>query len=141
MYPYPQNYPQYQAYMPQANQPSQNIQQTVQPIVQQPTVIWITDENIVKNFPLAPGGSQIFMNESEPFMYMKTADQFGKTSVIKKRLVDETPQINNELADFIRREEIDNLLDKKVREIVEKRMSEISFKPTKQKKTVVEDEE
>ena len=72
---------------------------------------------------------------------MKSADSFGKSTIIKKKLVDETPETKTDFADFIKREEIEDIISKRVREEVEKRMSEISFKPTKQKKVVVEEEE
>lgn len=140
MYQYPsyQNYPQYQPYQMPQNQPmpSQSVQQP-----QTNAIIWVTSEDAVKNYPIAPGGSGFFMNENEPYLYMKSADSFGKSTIIKKKLVDETPETKTDFADFIKREEIEDIISKRVREEVEKRMSEISFKPTKQKKVVVEEEE
>jgi hypothetical protein len=61
---------------------------------------------------------------------------------MKKRLVDESDSNDNkvDLSEYIRREEIDNLIDDKIQKEVEKRVSQISFKPTRQKK-VVDDED
>ena len=46
---------------------------------------------------------------------------------------------NEQLKDFIKREELDNLISDRIREEIEKKMSEISFKPTKTKKPVEEE--
>ena len=127
---YPNYYPQYQQNYPQITYPS----------TQQTPIIWITSEDSVRNYPVAPGGSVLFMHENEPYMYMKCADQLGKCNIIKKRLVDESDS-KEDLSDYIKREEIENLISDAVRSEVEKRMSEISFKPTKTKKPVIVDEE
>ena len=49
-----QNYPQYQPYQMPQNQPmpSQSVQQP-----QTNAIIWVTSEDAVKNYPIAPGGS------------------------------------------------------------------------------------
>lgn len=132
-------YPQYQ----------QPIQPTIQPTVpstmqtQQTPIVWVTTEDSVRNYPVAPGGSVLFMHENEPYMYMKSADQLGKANIIKKRLVDESETKDKpiDLTEYIKREEIENIIFDAVRNEVEKRMSEISFKPTKARKPVIVDEE
>jgi len=137
-YPPYQNYPQYQQFQPQ-----QTIQQPQQPVSQNQNIVmmWVTSEDTVRNFLVPPGGSAFFMHENEPYLYMKSADSFGKSTIIKKKLIDETPENENQFADFIKREEIEDIVQKRVREEVEKRMSEISFKPTKPKKTVIVEDE
>lgn len=129
-YNYPYNY-QFQQ-MPTAYQQYQQ-----QPSIPQTPIVWVSSEDVVRNYPIAPGGSVLFMNENEPYMYMKTADQLGKASIIKKRLVDETDEKESkvDLKEYIKREEIENLIQDAVKNEVEKRMSEISFKPTKRKQT------
>ena len=74
---------------------------------------------------------------------MKSVDQLGKTTFIKKRLVDEsdTPENKIDLTEYIKREELENLITDKIQKEVEKRVSQISFKPTKKKTVVVEDDE
>ena len=130
-YPSPYYYPQFQ----------QNIQPQVQPYqTQQTPIIWIASEDTVKNYPVAPGGSVLFMHENEPYMYMKCADQLGKATIIKKRLVDESEN-KEDLSDYIKREELENIIYDTVRNEVEKRMSEISFKPTKKKQVIVDEED
>lgn len=137
-YPY-QPYQAYQAY--------QNYQPPIPQTYQQPSgavqtpIVWITSEDAVRNYPVSPGGSVLFMNETEPYMYMKSADQLGKSTIIKKRLVDETEPKENNLKDYIKREEIESIIQDAVKQEVEKRMSEISFKPTKRKPVVVDEED
>ena len=43
------------------------------------------------------------MNQKEPYLYMKSVDQLGKTTFIKKRLVDEsdTPENKIDLTEYI----------------------------------------
>lgn len=124
---YYQNYPYYQQQMPQ---PVQQAPQPMIPQVQNQILAWVRSEEDGINFPLNTGQSIFLMNQSEPYLYMKSVDQLGKVTFIKKRLVDESNNDDN-LKDFIRREELENLISDKIREEVEKRVSEISFKPTK----------
>lgn len=141
MYQYPQyqNYPQYQPYQ----QPiQQNIQQPVQTVQPQQILAWVQSEEEAVKYPLAAGQSLFLMNQNDSYLYMKSVDQLGKTTFMKKRLVDESDSNDNkvDLSEYIRREEIDNLIDDKIQKEVEKRVSQISFKPTRQKK-VVDDED
>ena len=138
---YYQNYPNYQQQYQQPIQVSQPISQPTQNIQNQ-ILAWVASEEEGTNFPLNPGQSIFLMNQKEPYLYMKSVDQLGKTTFIKKRLIDEsdTPDSKVDLREYIRREELDNLITDKIQKEVEKRVSQISFKPTK-KKTVVEDDE
>ena len=83
------------------------------------------------------------MNQSEPYLYMKSVDQLGKTTFLKKRLVDESDNQDSKvnLNEYIRREELEDLISDKIQHEVEKKMSEISFKPTKARKQVIIDED
>lgn len=132
-YPNYPNYPQYQAYQP------------VQQAIQQPTqnntqnlgiMAWVQSEEEGIKYPLSTGQSIFLMNQNADYLYMKSVDQLGKTTFIKKKLVDETdskePQID--LSGYIRKDEIEDLINEKVQEEVEKRVSEISFRPTKPKR-------
>ena len=140
MYQYPyQNYPQYQPYQQPVQQNIQ--QQPIQPQVQQ-ILAWVQSEVEAIKFPLAAGQSLFLMNQNDSYLYMKSVDQLGKTTFIKKRLVDESdnPENKVDLKDYIRREEIDSLIDSKIQKEVEKRVSQISFKPTRQKKVIDEED-
>lgn len=138
---YYQNYPNYQQQYQQPIQVSQPMSQPT-PNIQNQILAWVASEEEGTNFPLNPGQSIFLMNQKEPYLYMKSVDQLGKTTFIKKRLVDESdsPDSKVDLREYIRREELDNLITDKIQKEVEKRVSQISFKPTK-KKTVVEDDE
>ena len=127
-YPYPNNYPNYQSY---------------QPTQQNPNLIWVQTEEEASNFPLGTNQSIFLMNQKEPFLYMKSVDQLGKTTFLKKRLVDESDNKDErvDLRDYIRREEIENIIVDLVQQEVERKVSEISFKPTRTKKPVIVDEE
>ena len=134
---YPSYYQNYSNYQPQY-QPVQMSQPTASPPVtnvQNQILAWV--------FPLNPGQSIFLMNQKEPYLYMKSVDQLGKTTFIKKRLVDEsdTPENKIDLTEYIKREELENLITDKIQKEVEKRVSQISFKPTKKKTVVVEDDE
>ena len=141
MYPYPsyQNYPQYQPYQ----QPiQQNIQQPVPQIQTQQILAWVQSEEEAVKYPLSAGQSLFLMNQNDSYHYMKSVDQLGKTTFIKKRLVDESGNQEKEidLSAYITREELENLINDKIQKEVERRVSQISFKPTRQKK-VIDDED
>ncbi|MBP5422457.1 MAG: hypothetical protein J6Y78_08470 [Paludibacteraceae bacterium] len=141
MYPYPsyQNYPQYQPYQ----QPiQQNIQQPVSQIQTQQILAWVQSEEEAVKYPLSAGQSLFLMNQNDSYLYMKSVDQLGKTTFIKKRLVDESGNQEKEidLSAYITREELENLINDKIQKEVERRVSQISFKPTRQKK-VIDDED
>ena len=139
---YYQNYP----YQQQYPQPIQIPQPMPQP-VQQPQnqiLAWVKDEQEAVDFPLNAGQSIFLMNQTEDYLYAKAVDQLGKITFLKKRLVDETEPKSNDIVNtknFVLREEIEDLITDRIQKEVEKRMSEISFKPTKAKKTVIVDEE
>ena len=136
---YYQNYPNYQQQYQQPIQPIQPIQQQ-QP--QNQILAWVQSEEDAVNFPLNIGQSIFLMNQKEPYLYMKSVDQLGKSTFIKKRLVDESDNQDSklDLKDYIKREELEDLITDRIQQEVEKKVSEISFKPTR-KKTVVVDED
>ena len=138
---YYQNYPNYQQ---QYQQPIQPVMQ--QPVIQQPSqqiLAWVQSEEDGINFPLNAGQSIFLMNQKEPYLYMKSVDQLGKSTFIKKRLVDESDNQESkiDLSEYIRKEELENLITNKIQKEVEKKISELSFKPTKAKKTIVVEDE
>lgn len=125
---YYQNYPNFQQQMPQPIMQQQPTQ------VPNQILAWVQSEEEGVNFPLNAGQSIFLMNQRADYLYMKSVDQLGKVTFIKKRLVDETEKKDlDELKDYIRKEELENLITDRIREEIEKKMSEISFKPTKKK--------
>lgn len=129
--PYPTYYPNFGNYQQQ-----QPMQQPIQQPMQVPNQIlaWVKNEEEAVNFPLNIGQSIFLMSQSEPFLYSKSVDQLGKVTFVKKRLVDEGGDRESEqLKDYIRREELENLISDRIREEIDKKMSEISFKPAKTK--------
>ena len=82
---YYQNYPNYQQNVQQPMQ--QPVQQNYQSaMVQPPILVWVTNEDDAIKFPLNINQSIFMMNQNEPYLYMKSVDQLGKTTFIKKRL-------------------------------------------------------
>lgn len=139
------NYPNYQQYQQPIQIPQQPIQMQQQPVQmsQNQILAWIKSENDVADYPLTPGQSIFLMTQDEKFLFGKSCDQLGKTTVIKKRLVDETEGQTNKVdfSEYIRKEELENLITDMIQKEVEKRVSEISFKPTKSRKQLRDDDE
>ena len=71
-YPYYQGYPNYnQMYLQQMqNMQSQQNQQT--PQIQNGGFVMVKDITEAMNYPVAPGNSVTFKNESQPYIYTKT---------------------------------------------------------------------
>lgn len=142
------NYYGYPFYQQQYPQPIQvPVQQQVQQPIQQPQnqiLAWVKDEKEALDFPLSAGQSIFLMNQTEDYLYAKSCDQLGKTTFLKKRLVDESDNNANEklnVKEYVRREEIEDLIMDRIQREIEKKISEISFKPTKTKKTITVDED
>ena len=133
-----QIYPQYYQGYPNYPQYQQQVQVAQQPAPTMPSQIleWVQNEDEAVKFPLTAGQSIFLMNQNDDYLYMKSVDQLGKTRFIKKRLVDESDNQEKkvDLSGFIRRDEIAALIIDIVQKEVEKRVSEISFKPTKTKR-------
>ena len=73
-YPFYQNYPNYnQMYLQQQLQSIQQPQQNNQtPQIQNGGFVMVKDVNEAMNYPVAPGNSVTFKNESQPYIYTKT---------------------------------------------------------------------
>lgn len=132
-----------------SNYPQQQYPQPIQPPMpqaqlQNQILAWVKDEKEAIDFPLSSGQSIFLMNQTDDYLYAKSVDQLGKVTFLKKRLVDESEQKENanmNAKDYVLREEIEDLITDKIQKEVEKKMSEISFKPTKTKKPVIIDED
>ena len=126
---YPTSYPQYQQQILPSSQPMQQQQNQV-------LFAWVQSEEEGTKFPLSAGQSIFLMNQNDDYLYMKSIDQLGKMTFIKKRLIDETDDKESkiDLSGYIRKDELETLICEKIQEEVERRVSEISFKPTKAKR-------
>ena len=137
----------YQPYYPQQYQQPIIQQPVQQPIPQTPPsqpLAWIKDEQEAIDYPLSSGQSIFLITQDESYLYGKSCDQLGKVTFIKKRLVDETAHNENDkvnVKDFVLREELEDLIMDRIQSEIEKKISEISFKPTKARKQVIIDEE
>lgn len=138
---YPGYYPNYQQYYQPIQQPIP--QQPVNQPMQNQILAWVQSEEEATKYPLNAGQSLFLMNQNENYLYMKSVDQLGKTTFIKKRLVDESdnqePKID--LSPYIRKEELEKIISDKIQTEVERKFSEISFKPTKTRRKSSDDEE
>ena len=76
-------------YFPQSYVPYGTQQQMQMP--QMSTMIHVQSENDARNYPVAPGNSITFINDNEPFIYVKTASasQLGQPSFERYRVIRE----------------------------------------------------
>lgn len=98
---YPQNYPQFPTYpqyqqypayqQPQQPMPQQQpVQQPIQSPVQSSIPISVRNEQQARDWPIAPGNSVTFIDETAGYVYTKTSmNQFDRPQFVKYRLVRE----------------------------------------------------
>ena len=101
--------------MSQVNQPA--------PMMTPPTIraeiIQIEDEAAVDRFPLAAGASQMFMTRAEDKIIIKTMGQDGALPlVIYDKRPPEPPAPKFDPAQFLRRDEVDKIINDKVEMLV-----------------------
>lgn len=105
---YPQQiYPQYPQYQYPQYQMQTQPQPVQQPVIQQPTqvaqptqqiqnggFVSVHDEEEARNYPVAPGNSVTFKDESAPYVYTKTQgfSQLDRPQFVKYRLVRESDE-------------------------------------------------
>lgn len=87
-----QSYPQFQP--PNYYQTSaitQQVQQSVQPQIQNSGFVSVRNEQEARNYPIAPGNSVTFKDENQPYVYVKTMgfSQLDRPNFEKFRLVKE----------------------------------------------------
>ena len=127
MYPY---YPPYQ--MPYIQQQQQQAQ---------PTIIceWVQSESAASAMPMPPiGVTGIYMDVAQPLLYKREMGTDGKPLPMETyRLVKENkkdapaPVQKDDLKAYVKTEEMESIVEDMVCDEVERRMSEISFKPTR----------
>lgn len=126
-------YPQYNVPQPQSYQ----VQNTTQA---QNTFQWVQGEAGAKAFMVAPGNSVLLMDSENPVIYMKSTDINGrplpmKTYDLIERQERHTPaQPDVDFGLFVKRDELTDAISAMVEKEVSKKLSEISFKPSKNSK-------
>ena len=77
--------------MMQQNQQMQNAQQNQQPTIQQSGFVLVQSEQEARAYPVAPGNSITFKDESQPYCYVKTMgfNQLDRPTFERYRLVKE----------------------------------------------------
>ena len=94
---FPATYQPYPNYQPQFQQAPQMPQQVQQSQPTQSGFIRVQNENEARMYPVAPGNSVVFVDETRPYCYTKTVDQsqLDRPKFEKYRLVKEedTPNI------------------------------------------------
>jgi len=138
MYPYQQMYPSYYQSQPQ---------QQIQPQIQNSGFVSVSSETEARNYPVAPGNSVTFKDETAPYIYTKTMgfsqlDQpvFDKYKLIKEE--QETPVAKEKNDELKRLKEEIKLTDEDIEDLREELKSmwgEInvlkqSKRPTKREK-------
>lgn len=141
--PYQQAYPQYpqQApYQPQIQQQMQqsnNLSMQTQQAVSSPKFDVVQGELAANMYQTENGQEVILMDMDNPFVYKKKRGLDGKLEPMEKYQlvkVDDTPQPQVDLKDFVRQEEIESIVEKLVKNEVDKKLSEITLKPSTRKK-------
>lgn len=143
---FPQQYTQQQyvpqgVYSPQIQQQQQQVVNT--PQMQNQSVISpkfdvVQGELAANMYQTENGQEVILMDMDNPFVYKKKRGLDGKLEPIEKYQlvkVDDTPKTQVDLKDFVRQEEIESIVEKLVKNEVEKKLSEITLKPSTRKKT------
>lgn len=89
--PYYQQMQQQQAVMQQQQAQAQQQQQMQQPAIQQSGFVLVQSEQEARSYPVAPGNSITFKDESQPFCYVKTMgfNQLDRPTFERYRLVKE----------------------------------------------------
>lgn len=144
---FPQSYPQQQQYVPQnpympQNQPQNQQVNNLPPAtqnVQNSTKFDVVQGELAANmYPTDNGQEAILIDMDNPFVYHKKRGIDGKLEPMKKfRLVeveDKPEEQKIDLSGFVKQEEIENIVEKLVREEVEKKLSEVTLKPSRRTK-------
>ena len=151
--PYYPQYPQYQqqynqqqysqqsVYSPQIQpqiQQTNNLPMQTQQAVSSPKFDVVQGELAANMYQTENGQEVILMDMDNPFVYKKKRGLDGKLEPMEKYQlvkVDDTPKPQVDLKDFVRQEEIESIVEKLVKNEVEKKLSEITLKPSTRKKS------
>lgn len=85
--------------------------QVQQPQIQSSGVITVRNEMEARNYPIAPGNSIMFKDETAPFVYVKTMgiSQFDSPNFEKFRLVKEDASVPQTTPEYALKSDLDSL--------------------------------
>lgn len=131
--PYTQNYP-YSAYYPQTSpqiQQTNNLPPTQNQVALSPKFDVVQGTLAADMYQVENGQEIILMDMDNPYVYRKKRNIDGKLEPMKRfKLVEEE---ENPVVDYVKQEEVENIVEKLVKREVEKKLSEITLKPTRKK--------
>ena len=141
---YTNPYMNYQQYPMQQQMQMPQQQQT--PQIQNGGFVSVRGEIEARNYPVAPGNSVTFKDETAPYVYTKTMgfSQLDTPTFDKYRLVKEDVAVS----DAVAQEATENIAQQKIQQEIEKLWAEVnalknaefSITKTKKKETVKDDE-
>lgn len=119
-----------------------NYQQPYMPQYQQPqNSLWVQGKAGALAVNCPAGQSMVLLDSEAPFAYKKETDVTGKPLPLETyRLVkeDEQEKPKADLKEYIKREEIEDIITDKLNEVVrdevDRRLSEFTFKPNNRRK-------
>jgi len=121
---YPMIYPQYQPY----------------PVQQSQGINWVQGRTAAQSFTVPAGQSAILMDSDAPYVYKKETAMDGRPLPMEvyKLVKEEETKKQDDAKNYVRVDQIDDLILDKIEDIVkdevERRLSELSFKPTRKVK-------
>lgn len=150
-YSYPQPQTQAVGYSPAVQLPTQQMQNIPSAVVSaQPAssnICWVQGEAAAYAYPVAPGNTMILMDSDNPVVYKKSTDEHGKPlpmdvyDLIKREhtITSSAPVID--LKDYVKKSDLEAYINERLERELDRRMSQLSFKPATRKKRIDEDEE
>lgn len=107
---------------------------------------WVQGESGALAFPVGPGQTVILLDSDDPVAYKKSADETGKPlhmeiyDLVKRVTTPTVPTFNSD--EYVKKNDIKSMITELIEQEVEKRVSQMSFKPSSpRRKRLEEDEE
>ena len=99
---------------------------------------WVQGEAAAKAFHVDPGQTVLLMDSDNPVLYYKSTDQSGRPipmiiyDLVERKATGENQQeaLKIDLSEYVKRSEIEEIIQNAVSKGVEKKMSEIKFTAT-----------
>ena len=140
--PYPQYYPQYapqSPYLPQNQQVIQNPNNvpSARPQSNLATKFDVVQGELAANMYQTENGQEVILVDMDnPFVYRKKRGLDGKLEPMEKyKLVKEEQEKQDfDVKDFVKQEEIAAIVENMVKKEIDKKLSEITLKPSTRKK-------
>lgn len=144
------------AYSPTMLPPQQlpNIPQNVSTVApgSNSNISWVQGREGALAYPVAPGNTVILMDSDNPVVYKKSADEHGKplpmdeyelrkknSSSNSSPTTSSTPSVDMSL--YVKKSELETYVNERIRKELDKRVSNLSFKPATKKRRPEDEEE